>query len=70
MDHIKSLPTQDEPEVFGMHANANIAYLKAQSKFVIEQVLASQPRNIDQTEKPSNSENYNNNKNSINQSRD
>ena len=35
------MPDHDAPEVFGMHANANIAYLKQQSKFIIEQVLQS-----------------------------
>ena len=25
-DYVKSLPNDDEPEVFGLHANANITY--------------------------------------------
>ena len=38
------MPNQDEPEIFGMHANANIAYLRAESQKLLDTVLNVQPR--------------------------
>ena len=29
--HIDKMPNQDDPEIFGMHSNANIAYLRSES---------------------------------------
>jgi len=42
--HIEKMPNQDDPEIFGMHSNANIAYLRSESKKVLETVLNVQPR--------------------------
>lgn len=42
--HIDKLPNQDEPEIFGMHPNANIAYLRSESKKLLDTVLNVQPR--------------------------
>ena len=39
-EHIKSLPNQDDPEIFGMNNNANIAYLQAESDKILQTVLS------------------------------
>lgn len=33
------MPEQDEPEIFGMHSNANIAYLRNESQKLLNTVL-------------------------------
>lgn len=38
-EYINSLPNTDEPEIFGMHQNANIAYLKNESLKILNHVL-------------------------------
>jgi len=38
------MPNVDEPEIFGMHPNANIAYLRSESQKVLDTVLNVQPR--------------------------
>ena len=38
------MPNQDEPEIFGMHPNANIAYLRSESQKLLDTVLNVQPR--------------------------
>lgn len=43
-EHIESMPNQDGPEIFGMHSNANIAYLRSESSKLLNTVLNVQPR--------------------------
>lgn len=43
-DFIDKLPINDEPEIFGMHANANITYQQNESNKIIEVILSIQPR--------------------------
>lgn len=33
------MPNQDDPEIFGMHSNANIAYLRNESQKLVDTVL-------------------------------
>lgn len=47
--YIERLPNIDDPEIFGMHQNANIAYLRAESAKVLETVLNVQPRESAET---------------------
>jgi len=44
MTYLKNLPTIDNPEVFGMHANANIAFQLNETRTLYETVLGIQPR--------------------------
>ncbi|XP_044766447.1 dynein axonemal heavy chain 6 [Coccinella septempunctata] len=41
---IDELPILEEPEIFGMHENANIAFQKKETEAVILTILESQPR--------------------------
>ena len=43
-DYIDSLPIIDEPEVFGMHENANINNQSQESSMMLETILNIQPR--------------------------
>jgi dynein heavy chain, axonemal len=43
-DYIATLPNNDQPEIFGMHENAQIAYLKNESLKILSHVLNVQPR--------------------------
>lgn len=43
-DFINNLPSNDDPEVFGLHANANIAYMKQESDSIVQTILDIQPR--------------------------
>jgi len=43
-EHIDAMPNQDGPEIFGMHGNANIAYLRSESSKLLNTVLNVQPR--------------------------
>jgi len=43
-EYVNSLPLTDPPEIFGLHSNANIAYMTAESNRVIATVLSIQPR--------------------------
>lgn len=43
-DYIESLPLNDNPEIFGLHENANINYQQQESIRVIDTVLSIQPR--------------------------
>jgi len=38
------LPLQDDPEVFGLHQNANITYQRKESNYVVDTILNIQPR--------------------------
>lgn len=42
--YIDSLPLQDNPEIFGLHDNANISYQKQESDNIVDIVLSIQPR--------------------------
>lgn len=42
--YIEKLPDTEMPEIFGMHDNANIAFQKQESDFIINTVLGIQPR--------------------------
>lgn len=42
--YIDSLPNEDAPEIFGMHKNANLTYLRAKSALLIDTILSVQPR--------------------------
>eukprot|EP00960_Hanusia_phi_P070417 767305-Hanusia_phi.AAC.13 len=44
MKYLDELPLIDNPEVFGMHDNANIAFQLQESQFILETVLSLQPR--------------------------
>ena len=43
-NYIESLPLTDNPEVFGMHENANISYQTQESEKMIQIILNIQPR--------------------------
>lgn len=43
-DYLRTLPNQDDPEIFGMHENANINYQFQESDHIINTVLAIQPK--------------------------
>ena len=43
-DYIHSLPMNDDPEIFGLHDNANIVRWEQDSNSVIEAILSIQPR--------------------------
>lgn len=43
-DYIETFPLNDNPEIFGLHDNANINYQQQQSIQNIETVLSIQPR--------------------------
>ena len=44
LDYISSLPDKDDPEVFGMHENANIAFQQQESENMLSSILSMQPR--------------------------
>ena len=43
-DYIAQLPPEDNPSVFGLHANANITYQMQQSNIMVDKILSIQPR--------------------------
>ena len=43
-EFINNLPTQDIPEVFGLHANADISYQINTAKGLLDQIIAIQPK--------------------------
>lgn len=43
-DYIEGLPLNDNPEIFGLHDNANIKYQNQESLRTVETVLGIQPR--------------------------
>lgn len=43
-DYIDALPLNAEPEVFGMHGNADISYQAQESNNMVETILSIQPR--------------------------
>ncbi len=44
MEYIQKLPNFEDPEVFGMHENANITYQNQESTKIMETILSIQPR--------------------------
>lgn len=43
-DYIEGLPLNDNPEIFGLHDNANIKYQNQESLRTVDTVLSIQPR--------------------------
>jgi len=43
-DYVDTLPMNDQPEIFGLHENANITYQRAESNRAIATILSIQPR--------------------------
>lgn len=43
-EYIETLPINDNPEIFGLHDNANITFQAAESMRIIETILSIQPR--------------------------
>jgi len=43
-DYVENLPMNDQPEIFGLHENANITYQRAESNRAISTILSIQPR--------------------------
>ena len=43
-EYVESLPMNDQPEIFGLHENANITYQRAESNRVIQTIMSIQPR--------------------------
>ncbi|XP_076227649.1 dynein axonemal heavy chain 1 [Nomia melanderi] len=46
VEYIKSFPLNDEPEMFGMHPNADISFAQAETYSCLETLLALQPREV------------------------
>jgi len=44
MEYIDNLPLVENPEVFGLHENANITFQNQQSQMIIDTILNIQPR--------------------------
>lgn len=44
LSYIRSLPMTEEPEVFGMHSNANISFQLQEAQFVVDTIVSIQPR--------------------------
>jgi dynein heavy chain len=44
LEYISKLPSFEDPEVFGMHENANITYQNQESNKIMETILYIQPR--------------------------
>lgn len=45
-DYVKSFPLNDDPELFGMHANADISYAQAQTSSCLATLLMLQPKQV------------------------
>ena len=44
MEYVRGLPASDDPEVFGMHDNANVTFQLQETRKIIDTVLGIQPR--------------------------
>ncbi|KAF2878695.1 hypothetical protein ILUMI_27474 [Ignelater luminosus] len=55
-DFVDKLPIIEEPEIFGMHENANIAFQTKETQTVIRTIMESQPRSAGGTEGKSSDE--------------
>jgi len=43
MEYIETLQIQDDPDIFGMHENANLTYQSQQSDIMLKEILNLQP---------------------------
>ncbi|XP_066474528.1 dynein axonemal heavy chain 6 [Tiliqua scincoides] len=55
-DYIENLPLIDDPEIFGMHENANLAFQRKETHTLINIILEVQPRSTAQGSGKSNDE--------------
>ncbi|CAJ0967779.1 unnamed protein product [Ranitomeya imitator] len=55
-DYIENLPLTDDPEIFGMHENANLAFQRKETSTLINTILDVQPRSTSQGAGKSNDE--------------
>ncbi|KAM4809142.1 dynein axonemal heavy chain 6 [Rhinophrynus dorsalis] len=55
-DYIEELPLTDDPEIFGMHENANLAFQRKETSTLINTILDVQPRSTTQGSGKSNDE--------------
>ncbi|KAJ3657289.1 hypothetical protein Zmor_009105 [Zophobas morio] len=46
LDYIKTFPINDDPDLFGMHPNADITYAQAQTYSCLSTLLALQPKQV------------------------
>eukprot|EP00958_Prasinococcus_capsulatus_P007761 scaffold712_cov404-Prasinococcus_capsulatus_cf.AAC.19 len=44
IEYIRSIPTKDDPEVFGLHSNADITFQVQEGRKLVDTVLGIQPR--------------------------
>jgi dynein heavy chain len=44
MDYIHTLPINDDPEIFGLHANANITYAQNETINMLDNLVKLQPK--------------------------
>lgn len=44
MSYLKSLPINDDPEIFGLHSNANLTFLQMETNNLFQTLLSLQPR--------------------------
>jgi len=44
IDYVEGLPFQDDPEIFGMHDNADLAYQREETRALLGAILEVQPR--------------------------
>jgi dynein heavy chain len=43
-NYISQLPEKEETEVYGLHPNSEISYMRAESQLILDAVLSVQPR--------------------------
>ncbi|XP_015279206.1 PREDICTED: dynein heavy chain 6, axonemal [Gekko japonicus] len=55
-DYIENLPLSDDPEIFGMHENANLAFQRKETHTLLTTILEVQPRSATQGSGKSNDE--------------
>ncbi|XP_066430422.1 dynein axonemal heavy chain 6 isoform X1 [Eleutherodactylus coqui] len=55
-DYIENLPLTDDPEIFGMHENANLAFQRKETSTLINTILDIQPRSTSRGAGKSNDE--------------
>ncbi|XP_075717900.1 dynein axonemal heavy chain 6 [Rhinoderma darwinii] len=55
-DYIENLPLTDDPEIFGMHENANLAFQRTETSTLINTILDVQPRSTSRGAGKSNDE--------------
>lgn len=46
LDYIKTFPINDDPELFGMHPNADITFAQSQTHACLVTLLKLQPRQV------------------------